>query len=235
MVPDTPALLTITCRPPKCSTAVVTRPADLVDIGHVGFDEQRVVTEVRGQRRAGVAVDVADQHLRALGREPARQALAQPRCAAGDDRDLARRVRCSPEPAGPFSVTSPRKSSSSSLTADGCSICGQWPARSTTAGTTVAESAWRSRPPTPRGSSLSHSALDHQGRHGDALVRDACSTAAAAARVPACETWRRPTPPTRRARCSTRSAAARTRRRRETPGRRTAPRRSARMPESVAS
>ncbi len=78
-MPDTPALFTMTCRPPKWSTAVVTSRLTWLDIGHVGFDEQGVVADVRGQRRTTVAVDVADQHLRALGREPSRKPLAQSR------------------------------------------------------------------------------------------------------------------------------------------------------------
>ena len=64
--------------------------ADLVEFGHVGLDEVGIGADVLGQRRTGVAIDVADQHLGAFGGEPSRQTFAQPRRATGDDRDLAR-------------------------------------------------------------------------------------------------------------------------------------------------
>ena len=69
IVPETPALLTMTCRPPNCSTRRRHQPADLVELGHVGVDEQCVCADVLGQRGTGFAVDVADEHLRTFGGE----------------------------------------------------------------------------------------------------------------------------------------------------------------------
>ena len=89
MVLDTPALLTITCSPPNRSTAVVTSPLTWSRSRHIGLDEVRVGADVVGQRRTGVAVDVGDQHLGAFGGESPRQPFAQSRRTAGDDRDLA--------------------------------------------------------------------------------------------------------------------------------------------------
>ena len=72
-----------------------------------------------------VTVDVADQHLCAFGGEASHQALAQPGRAAGDDRDLARQFVLTMQ-ADTFAAPRRRKSrQAASLTADGCSICGQ--------------------------------------------------------------------------------------------------------------
>ena len=59
-MPDTPALLTMTCKPPKRSTARRHQSAHLVDVGHVGLDEEGVGADVRRERGTAVAVDVGD-------------------------------------------------------------------------------------------------------------------------------------------------------------------------------
>src|SRR5690606_34854284 len=111
--------------------------ADLVEVGHIGLDELRVGTEFGGQFRAVPGVHVADQHLGALGDEPAGQSGAETRCAAGDHGNLAGQFPCpfrhlvATSRSRVFTVV--RKSSSSSLTAAGCSICGQCPASAITA------------------------------------------------------------------------------------------------------
>ena len=89
MVPETPALLTITSQAAELFDRRRDQAADLVEFCHIGLDEVGVGADVAGQRRARVTVDVADQHLGALGREAPRQALAKPGSAAGHDCDLA--------------------------------------------------------------------------------------------------------------------------------------------------
>ena len=75
--------------------------AHLVHVGHVGLDELRVGADVRRKGGPAVTVDVGDQHLGALGGEPARQAFAETRRAAGDDRDLACQFVCHAAPFTP--------------------------------------------------------------------------------------------------------------------------------------
>ena len=53
--------------------------ADLIDVRNIGLHEQSVFANFGGQRLTAVTVDVADQHLRAFGREPSHQPFDQSR------------------------------------------------------------------------------------------------------------------------------------------------------------
>ena len=186
-----------------------------------------------GQRRAGVAVDVADQHLGALGGEAPGQALPQPGRATGDDRDLA--FEFVAHLAGcPLSIHVAEELQQQLVDGGGLfdlrAVAGAFDHGRAAPRDLLgdlgrpapAAAVCRTRPRPP-------------GSARRCARRRACSTATAAAQAPACGTWPPPTPPTRRARCLTRSVAARRRRRPGTPGRGRARRRCAACPSIVAS
>ena len=153
---DPPALLTMTCNPPNFSTAVVTSVADLVESRDVGVDEvaRRPPTSA-ASAAPELVLHVGDHHLGALGDESL-ATMPLPIPAAPPVTIATLPCQFVTHLAGcPFSSRPPRKSSSSSLTASGRSICGQWPARVDDGRAAVRRSARRFRPPSPSGSSLS--------------------------------------------------------------------------------
>jgi hypothetical protein len=62
---------------------------DLRPVGHVDVlvDGRLLAAELLGERLAAIVVDVADDHLGALGHEPLDGRQTDARAAAGDDRD----------------------------------------------------------------------------------------------------------------------------------------------------
>ena len=93
IVPDTPALLTMTCKPPKCSTAVATRPLTWSMSETSASTKQGVVADLGGQRRhvsrsmSPISTCAPSAAKRRTSPSP------EPGRAAGDDRDLALPVR----------------------------------------------------------------------------------------------------------------------------------------------
>ena len=100
-----PALLTTMSRRAeallRAASTIASTSAALRDVG--AQRRTAAAPSARGDRARAVAVAVGDDHLRALGDELARDALAEARRRAGDDRDLAfeshvvvSSIRCQP-------------------------------------------------------------------------------------------------------------------------------------------
>jgi hypothetical protein len=64
---------------------------DAVRLRDIALDARR--PELRGRRLQGAVLDVGDDDLHALADQGVRDALADPRCAAGDDGDLPFKLR----------------------------------------------------------------------------------------------------------------------------------------------
>ena len=247
MVPETPALLTMTCRPPNCSTAVDTSPLTWSSSDTSASTNSASAPMSSASAAPRVAVDVGDQHLGAFGGEPPRQAFAEPRRAAGDDRDLALefvataslpaqtdvcakvRVNCAKTSISTRSSRhAPPRRKIQQQFVDGVGLFDlRAVARLLDDGRAAAGDLLGDLGRPACGQQFVAPTLDHQRRHGDALVGALARRQRRRLQPGPAKSAPPPRPPTRRARCSTRSAAARTRRRSGTPGRGTAPRRSA--------
>ena len=85
-----PALLTMTCSPPKVVHGEVDQGLDLVDVGHVGPPEGHGVTQSGGQGLTLVHGDVGHDHRGALVGEQLDGGPADPARTPRDDGDLPR-------------------------------------------------------------------------------------------------------------------------------------------------
>ena len=232
MVPDTPALLTITCRPPNFSTAVDTSP----------------LTWSSSDTSASTKSAPAPMSL--ANAAPASRSMSPISTLAPSAAN--RRDRPSPSPdAPPVTIATlpvefvAHQAGCLSLhvteeihqqLVDGVGLFDlRAVARLLDDGRAAPRDLLGDLGRPPIGQEFVAPTLDHQRRHGDSLVGALARRQWRRLQSRPAESRRRQAPPTRRARCSTRSASARTRRRSGTPGRETAPRTIRRMPGSVAS